>query len=242
MKLILPVLFFVLVSIAGFIGLWKFNKWLRPLTTGELILDNGGKENVDYIIHKRGIILSLIFVWILTLVSGMIGIWKYITAPLLISISALLTICCVISIVKNRHCTVSLGICSIYLGHLCLIAAFKIGYWQFAISYWWLIGAIVFNILISLLVVLRFIKKGKQIKKSHKKKIISFTALGIAVTTYPIVSALGRFMKQNNVGNDVAVPIVMICLSLFALATPFTAHYLVLDLWASKTKPVTKKH
>ena len=230
MKIIFMCVFFVLLLFGGSFALWKFDEWVRPLTTGEIIvLKNYNREDMFNKIRNRMIIPSLVFIWIFTLASGTLGIWKHITAPLLIAISATFTICCIICMIKKCYCNICLGICMIYQGYLCLLAAYKIGCFQFAISFWWLLGAFTLNTIISLLALWRFVKKGKKIQKTSKNKAISFSALGIALVTYPIISAFGRFMKQNNVGNDVAVPIIMVCLLLFSLESPFGACYLVLD-------------
>jgi uncharacterized membrane protein (UPF0136 family) len=229
MRFIIPVLIIVLMIIGGVYSLWKFEQWMRPPTVNSIAIKNLSKRDVIYVTRNKMIMLFLIFIWIFTLISGMLGIWKQVTAPLLISVSILLTSCCVASILKKRHCNLFLGICMLYFGYLCLLATFKIGYYQFSISYWWLVGAVTFNTVISLIVVQNFVKKGKEMPKLSNKKVVPFSAFAVALVAYPIAIAISRFAKQSNVGNDVAVPVIMICLLLFALVTPFTARCLVLD-------------
>ena len=219
MKIIVLCMFILILLIGIFITISKFDKSSRPLTT---------KADMFYEIRNKSIIFILVFIWIFSVITGLCGIWKHVTAPLLISVSALLTTYCIISIFKKYHCNVCLGICSIYFGYLCLIATFKIGYWQFAISYWWVILALISNTLISLLILRNFLKTGKQIPKSMGRKL-SFSAIEFAPMGYLIARALINPLKANNTGNDIFVCIIMTFLSLFALVASSGVRYLVLD-------------
>jgi len=229
MSIALVFFLFIFLLFGGFYGLWKFDTWSQPLTTRVIYLDGYSQMEMIYKIRNKMIILLLVFVWIFTFISGMFGIWKNITTPLLISITGCFTISCIYSIIKRRYCNAFLGSGIVYFGYLCLLATFKIGYWQFAISYWWFVGLIALNTAVSLLILWQFLKNGKKISTSNNKKMLSFSAIGLALMSYPIISAVGHFLRVSSVGNEVTVPIIMALLTLFAFSTTLGIRYLVLD-------------
>jgi len=182
----------------------------------------------EKIYKKRNEIIAiiLVFIWIFTLVGGFIGRWRIMTAPMLTIMTVFLTVFCVKNIKSRENCNICLGICSTYYSFLCLLCAYKLLYWQFAISAWYLIVGIAVWVLISLFILWIFIQNDKEIKKT--KAVGAWTVGGFA---FLFSTMLARSFRELNLEdpNQLAVPIVAICLALLGLSMALGIRYLVLD-------------
>ena len=145
-EVIIPLFFFAILVIGSVLILrhaWKSRDETFQILSGVIYLGEYSKEEKIHKIRNSGTRAVLGIIWAFTIATGLFGIWSNVTAPLLISLSVCLTIGCAISMIKRKYCNISLGICSIYFGYLCLLAAFKLGYYHFDISYWWFVMAII---------------------------------------------------------------------------------------------------
>jgi len=232
MQMALGMLLAIGVISALIFGIRIINKWDRSLSEPKTLLKTHGKMGAIHLIRQKTIFLTLGFVWVLTLLSGLLGIWKQVTGPLLISISTMLTVFCITSLKRKRYCNKCVGSSFLYCGYLCLFSAYKIGYWHFAMSVWWLVYLTITYVLISLLSLWLFIKNGKQANrtgKTSKKSTLSFSALGISLAIYPVIILIRNSMRDNSVGNDIAIPILMTCLLVFLVPYSFGIRYFLID-------------
>jgi hypothetical protein len=124
---------------------------------------------------------------------------------------------------NKKYGNICLDICGQYFSVLCLLSAYKVAYWQFGISFWWLVTAYIILILIDMLILWRFLKSGKNIKK--KKSVYP---LAVALLVYPIVIVLGKYLKALN-SNDIAVAVMSMCLIVLATMMTISVRHLVLD-------------
>ena len=176
--------------------------------------------------RNNSICLYLGIIWILTLLGGLLGRWNSVTAPLLVVISAILTIACIISMNNKKQCNIHLGICSQYLQILFLISAYKMLYWQFTIPAWHLFGGIVVFILLNLFVVWKFVKNNKE-----TKEVKSVNAWATGGVGFLIATIFTRYIRGFNLENPNVVASLIIAGSLiaFALLMSLGVRYLVLE-------------
>jgi len=219
--------------IGSIYGLKKFSDWSEPISTGVVYLGNYTKPQMLYKFRNKMTILQLGFVWIFTMISlafnRLFDIWGDITAPILISVSAFITICCILSMIFRRYCNVFHGVCSLYFGYICLLPAYQFGYFQFSMSFWWLVMAIALKTIASIVILWLFIKNERKISKPSKKQTSSLSALGIALMVYPFMILARRYAQTNYINHDFGVSFVMFVFLFFALLPTGDVRYLVLD-------------
>jgi len=239
-EVILPLFILVIAIIGAFFVLkriWKSHDETVQLAAGVIYLGEYSKEEKIRKIRNSGTRDGLVVIWLFTIPTGILGIWSNITAPLLISLSICLTIGCAISMIKRKYYNISSGICFIYFGYLCLLAAFKFGYWEFALSYWWFVIAIVLNTINYLLAFWSAIKSKKKVLEPNNEIIKSFkgkNVLILFISIFPGITpfigmAHRRYVEEHNIGNETAVPVMMSILILVAIFLRYGVNAFVMD-------------
>lgn len=182
------------------------------------------REDLKLVYKKRnkGIVVILFAIWLITVFAGMIGFWKNITTPLLGIVSSVLTVIGIITIVRKKNCNRYLGICSMYLSLLFLYAGYKVLFWKLKLpAYYFLVGIILLGIF-SLLVLKRFVKKGKEIKA---QKIAPAVALA---SIYPIMHFVMRRLDEN-LSDEIMILILAVLLIILAFMMAQGVRYFAID-------------
>ena len=171
-----------------------------------------------YEARNKSITLLLRFIWVLTIPAGIIGRWSIFTTVLFLLLSIILTIVCMINMKRQKYGNICLGLCGQYSALLFLMLAYKLLYWQFAISAWYLVLGLVVFALIDALVLWKFIKNNKEIKKSKPVK----SALSIGGFSFLIVVLIKNYLNRLDLDNQYGIYIVIMAGCSLVIATLFS--------------------
>jgi len=178
--------------------------------------------------RNKAIFGLICFIWILTFLAGFLGRWNNITFVLFPVITVVLTIFCIVNIIKKRYCNVCLGICQLYFSLIGLILVYKIFYWQFKISAWYLVGGVFVLVIFDLFELRKFIKNNKEAKKMKDASLWIMMLLVLLIT-----SVLWLYIKRTFPANQLGASGTLGIISLIILIIfPFSAVgmcHLVLD-------------
>ena len=137
--------------------------------------------------RKKSIYAGFCFIWVLTLLAGFMGRWSHVTMVLLPICSLALTVISVKNIISKTHGNICLGIGQLYCSLIFLMLSYKILYWQFVTSAWYLVGGIAVLALFDWFVLRKFIKNDKKIKETKKAHLLIFYLLIFLFTFIPYV-------------------------------------------------------
>lgn len=180
---------------------------------------------------RNGVLALLCWIWGVTFGISFFGIWSSIILKIFMPISGLITIWCLTNLIRKRYIYLSLGVCSAYLGIISLIGSYKLAYFQYEISAWCLLVAILMYIIILLLILYLHNKHNKNVSVKKKNSKNSISIIGIAMFSISIVKLLVQYLKSKIYGdpNVIAVPITITLLLLCALFVSFGFRYIIMD-------------
>ncbi|MBE7031942.1 MAG: hypothetical protein E7401_03150 [Ruminococcaceae bacterium] len=167
-------------------------------------------------IYKNGLMGLLFFIWFGTFGVSLFGRWNQTTAAIVVPFTSIISVVCIVHIMTKRHILLSIGLCSIYLGIISLVAIYKLAYFQYELAGKWLV--VMLGVYIVIIWIVLAIKRGGEVK-NPKKPVKS--ALGIGLAVYPLVRIGAKFLKEKHMGdiNSVAIPILIACLTFFVIGS-----------------------